>query len=124
MEIREHVALAPLTTFGIGGAARWFVEVTTEAEVAEAVHWAEERGLPLLVLGGGSNLLVRDAGFAGLVVRIGVMGIEDSGEGLLEVGAGESWARGDRVPGGDSRECGRHAGAERRRVRAGGRRDD
>ncbi len=91
MEIREHVALAPLTTFGIGGAARWFVEVTTEAEVAEAVHWAEERGLPLLVLGGGSNLLVRDAGFAGLVVRIGVMGIEDSGEGLLEVGAGESW---------------------------------
>jgi UDP-N-acetylmuramate dehydrogenase len=91
MEIRENVALAPLTTFGIGGAARWFAEALTEAEVAEAVGWAKERGLPLLVLGGGSNLLVRDGGFAGLVVKMGVLGIEGGADGVLEVGAGESW---------------------------------
>jgi UDP-N-acetylmuramate dehydrogenase len=93
MEIRENVALAPLTTFGIGGAARWFAEATTEAEVAEAVSWAKERGVPLLVLGGGSNLLVRDGGFAGLVVKVEVMGVEAHGGGDFSVGAGESWDR-------------------------------
>ncbi len=57
----------------------------------EAVFWAKERCVPLFVLGGGSNLLVRDAGFAGLVLKIEVMGIETSGGSLFDTGAGEVW---------------------------------
>jgi len=59
----------------------------------EAVFWAKEHGVPLFVLGGGSNLLVRDSGFAGLVVKVGVMGVETSGGNLFDVGAGEVWDR-------------------------------
>jgi UDP-N-acetylmuramate dehydrogenase len=55
------------------------------------VRWSEERDLPLFVLGGGSNLLVSDAGFQGLVVQIGIKGVKDCGDGLFEVGAGEVW---------------------------------
>ena len=91
MTIRENVALGPLTTLGVGGAARYFAVAENEADVAEAVRWAEERGLPLFVLGGGSNLLVSDAGFPGLVVQIAIKGVRDCGEGLFEVGAGEVW---------------------------------
>jgi UDP-N-acetylmuramate dehydrogenase len=93
LQIRKEIPLAPFTTFGIGGAARYFAEATTEEEVVEAVLWAKERGVPLLVLGGGSNLLVRDSGFAGLVVKIGVMGVEACGGNLFDVGAGEEWDR-------------------------------
>jgi len=91
LKIREEVALAPLTTFGVGGSARFFAVAEGEADVAQAVAWAAERGLPLFLLGGGSNLLVRDEGFAGLVLRMEIGGIKDLGEGLFEVGAGESW---------------------------------
>jgi len=91
MTIREDVPLAPFTTFGIGGAARWFAVARVEAEVVEAVVWAREHGVPLFVLGGGSNLLVRDAGFAGLVLRIEIEGITHCGDGRLDVGAGVSW---------------------------------
>jgi UDP-N-acetylmuramate dehydrogenase len=91
MTIQEDVPLAPFTTIGIGGAARWFAVAHTEAEVAEAVAWARERGLPLFVLGGGSNLLVRDAGFPGLVLRIEIEGITHCGDGWLDVGAGMPW---------------------------------
>lgn len=91
MTIQENVALGPLTTLGVGGAARYFAVAENEQDVAEAVRWAEERGLPLFVLGGGSNLLVSDAGFPGLVVQIGIRGVKDCGDGLFEVGAGEVW---------------------------------
>ena len=66
MLLEENKPLAPFTTFGIGGPARWFAEATSEDDVAEAAAWAGERGVPLFVLGGGSNLLVSDAGFDGL----------------------------------------------------------
>jgi UDP-N-acetylmuramate dehydrogenase len=89
--IRENVALGPLTTLGVGGPARYFAVAKTEADVAEAVQWAKERGLPLFVLGGGSNLLVSDAGFPGLVLHIGIKGVGDQGDGVFEVGAGEVW---------------------------------
>jgi UDP-N-acetylmuramate dehydrogenase len=89
--IRENVALGHLTTLGVGGAARYFVVAENEADVAEAVRWATERGLPLFVLGGGSNLLVSDAGFPGLVVQIAIKGVRDCGDGRFEVGAGEVW---------------------------------
>ena len=91
LQIRKEIPLAPFTTFGIGGAARYFAVAATEEEVVEAVFWAKERGVPLFVLGGGSNLLVRDAGFAGLVLKVAVMGVEARGGDSFEVGAGEVW---------------------------------
>jgi len=88
--MRENISLAPWTTFGIGGPARWFVEAASEDAIVEANDWARQRGVPLFVLGGGSNLLVADAGFDGLVLRVAVKGIERDG-GLFRVGAGEDW---------------------------------
>jgi len=93
LQIRKEIPLAPFTTFGIGGAARYFAVATSEEEVVEAIFWAKEHGAPLFVLGGGSNLLVRDSGFAGLVLKVGVMGVETSGGNLFDVGAGEVWDR-------------------------------
>jgi UDP-N-acetylmuramate dehydrogenase len=92
MQLRENVALAPYTTFGIGGPARWFLEAEDEDAVAEAVRFARERQLPLFVLGGGSNLLVADEGFPGVVLRIGLKGIEQRDD-VFEVAAGEDWDR-------------------------------
>ena len=91
MTIRENVALGPLTTLGVGGPARYFAVAENEADVAEAVRWASDRGLPFFVLGGGSNLLVSDAGFAGLVLQLAIKGVQDCGGGCFEVGAGEVW---------------------------------
>jgi UDP-N-acetylmuramate dehydrogenase len=90
MLLQEHVSLAPYTTFGIGGPARWFVEATDEASVMEAARFARERGVPLFVLGGGSNVLVSDEGFPGVVVRIAIMGIEQEAD-LFRAAAGENW---------------------------------
>lgn len=91
LEIREDVALARFTTFGIGGPARYFATGRTEADVERAVAFARERSMPLFILGGGSNLLVRDSGFQGVVLHIAIPGIERVAEDLLDVGAGESW---------------------------------
>ena len=62
--IQENIALAPLTTLGVGGAARYFAAAHTVADATEALVWARERQLPVFILGGGSNLVVSDAGFA------------------------------------------------------------
>ena len=94
MLVRENVPLAPMTTLGVGGPARFFAEAGSAAEVRQAVHQAAERGLPLFVLGGGSNLVVSDAGWPGLVLRIRITGMEERDEGEkinFEVGAGEEW---------------------------------
>lgn len=82
--------MAPLTTLGIGGAARWFVQARSETEIAEACAWARQRGLPLFVLGGGSNVLIADAGFDGLTLHVALDGIELNDE-LLRAAAGVSW---------------------------------
>ena len=92
MPITENKLLAPFTTFGIGGPARWFVEAASEDEIVEATRWARERGARLFVLGGGSNLLVSDAGFDGLVLRVGLHGVavleeDDSSPGERSSGA-------------------------------------
>jgi UDP-N-acetylmuramate dehydrogenase len=69
VRIEENVALAPYTTLGVGGPARWFARVTRPPELLEALPFARARRLPLFVLGGGSNLLVSDEGFPGLVIH-------------------------------------------------------
>ena len=94
MLIEENRELAPFTTLGVGGPARWFVEAGSESDVAAAVAWAREKNLPLFVLGGGSNLVVADAGFAGLVLHVALRGIDaknDLGGVLYQVAAGEDW---------------------------------
>jgi UDP-N-acetylmuramate dehydrogenase len=74
MIVREQVPLAPLTTLGVGGPARFFVEAHHESQVREAVRFAQSRELPLFVLGGGSNLVVADNGFDGLVLKVSLRG--------------------------------------------------
>jgi UDP-N-acetylmuramate dehydrogenase len=90
MHLLENQPLAALTTFGIGGPARWFAEAASETEIAEACAWAREQRLPLFVLGGGSNVLVSDAGFEGLVVHVALRSIERDGD-VWRAGAGENW---------------------------------
>ena len=90
----DNVPLAPRCTLGVGGPARFFVEVADEAAVREALRWAQERGLALHVLGGGSNLVVADAGVDGLVVKVAVHGVSSREvDGAVEVtaAAGEPW---------------------------------
>jgi UDP-N-acetylmuramate dehydrogenase len=93
----ENIPLAPLTTIKIGGPARYFVEARSAGEVQEAVAFARSRDLPLFVLGGGSNLVIADAGWPGLVLKVAVQGIDqtgaldEDGKVLFDVGAGEPW---------------------------------
>jgi UDP-N-acetylmuramate dehydrogenase len=68
--VRRSVPLAPLTTFGVGGPADWFIEVRTSDEVARAVRAAHVTGVPLTILGGGSNVVIGDRGVRGLVVQV------------------------------------------------------
>lgn len=92
--LREGVPLAPLVTIGIGGPARWFVEAATAEEVEQALSWAADEGLPTFVLGGGSNLLIADEGFPGLVLRVALRGVEQERDGdavTLRAAAGEPW---------------------------------
>jgi UDP-N-acetylmuramate dehydrogenase len=94
MVITENVPLAPLTTFKVGGPARYFVEATTVAEVSQAVEFSRSGNLPLFVLGGGSNLVISDKGWPGLVLKIGISGINHRhghDEVVFEAGAGEDW---------------------------------
>jgi UDP-N-acetylmuramate dehydrogenase len=91
---QENIPLAPLTTFKVGGPARYFVEAHSEHEVSEAVAYALARKLPLFVLGGGSNLVVSDDGWPGLVLRVSLAGVEFEGDlqkMLFHAGAGENW---------------------------------
>jgi UDP-N-acetylmuramate dehydrogenase len=97
--VQENIPLAPLTTIRIGGPARYFVEAGNVGEVQEAVSLARSNNLPLFVLGGGSNLLVADAGWPGLALKVAIEGInqvqrsghDNSGRILFDAGAGESW---------------------------------
>ncbi len=98
MTIQENIPLAPLTTLQVGGEARYFAEAKREDDVREAVQFAKSRGLPLFVLGGGSNLVVADSGWPGLALRIAIGGIatpapnDAAGSAVLfSVGAGVNW---------------------------------
>ena len=99
MLLQENISLAALTTFHLGGPARYFVEAKTIRDVEQAVALAQLQNLPLFVLGGGSNLLVADSGWPGLVLKVAIPGIDqrhgtnDEGKALFDAGAGESWDR-------------------------------
>jgi UDP-N-acetylmuramate dehydrogenase len=99
MLLQENVSLALWTTLHLGGPARFFVEARNIADIEEAVAFARSKNLPLFVLGGGSNLLVADTGWPGLVLKVAIRGIEqrpgkdDDGRVLFDAGAGESWDR-------------------------------
>jgi len=94
--ILEDVSLAQYTTLGVGGPARWFVETDDEEEMLATVRFARAQGVGCFVLGGGSNLLVSDEGFNGVVLRIAndtlaVHALKDSGAVLVEADAGVEW---------------------------------
>src|SRR5213080_3265857 len=91
MEVRENVPLAPLTTLGVGGNARFFVKAENSRDVENAVTFSREKDLALFVLGGGSNVVVSDQGWGGLVLQVGISGLEEGGKGPLNVGAGVDW---------------------------------
>ena len=88
-------ALANHTTFRLGGPARRFVEATTEKQLIDTVADCDSRGEPVLVLGGGSNVLIADEGFDGTVVKVATRGVRaeaaDCSGAQLEVAAGETW---------------------------------
>ena len=87
--------LANHTTFRLGGPARRFVEATTEQQLIDTVADCDSRGEPVLVLGGGSNVLIADEGFGGTVVKVATRGVRaeaaDCSGAQLEVAAGETW---------------------------------
>lgn len=90
----EQVPLAAFSTLGVGGPARWFFRATDARHVGAAVDWSRARGVPLFVLGGGSNVVVADTGFPGLVLHVALAGVAVSGEGgeaIVTAAAGEPW---------------------------------
>ena len=96
LNLQEYVPLAPFTTLRVGGPARWFAETRSESDVSDAAAFATERKVPLFVLGGGSNLLVSDAGFPGMVLRVALRGrrileADCAEDALVEAAAGEDW---------------------------------
>ncbi len=94
MDVRSGVRLAEWCTLNVGGPAQWFLQARTEDEVLAALAWADARRVPVLVLGGGSNVVIADEGFGGLVVQIAIAGVEvrESGSTVtFGVGAGEAW---------------------------------
>lgn len=96
IKITENFPLASLTTFNVGGPARFYVSVRSEAGLLEALDFAKSRGIPLFVLGGGSNILVSDGGFDGLVIHNGIRGITIRQEGeysRVHAGSGEDWQK-------------------------------
>jgi UDP-N-acetylmuramate dehydrogenase len=95
MKIQENILLKDFTTFKIGGPARYFVIAKNEADLHEALTFAKGRKLPIFILGGGSNLLISDHGFSGLIIKNEIKGSKfsdiDNNKVILEVGAGETW---------------------------------
>jgi UDP-N-acetylmuramate dehydrogenase len=94
MIVEENVSLAPFTTFKIGGPARFFITAHSLDEVQEALAFARENSVPVFILGGGSNILIADEGFRGLVLRVAIQGVTFKEEGetvLVTAGAGVVW---------------------------------
>jgi UDP-N-acetylmuramate dehydrogenase len=94
LNIEENKPLAPLTTIGIGGPARYFAKATSIHDIRDGIDWASARSQPLFILGGGSNLLISDDGFKGLVLQIDLRGVVVESEdefATVTVAAAEPW---------------------------------
>jgi UDP-N-acetylmuramate dehydrogenase len=95
IKIQENIPLAQYTTFKIGGKARYFCVIGDAGDLRQARSFAEKKNVPIFILGGGSNILVSDEGFPGLVVKNEIKGIfyekQADGKTLVTVGAGENW---------------------------------
>jgi len=88
--VQENLPLSPWTTFGVGGPARYFLNAESEEDVIGGLEFAAVRELPVFILGGGSNLLVSDSGFNGLVLRVGLKGVLWESN-TVRAAAGEDW---------------------------------
>lgn len=95
MNITSNVSLADYSTMGLGGAAAYLTEVTSRMEVLEALSWAQTKNVPVIMIGGGSNIIWQDSGFPGLVIVDKIMGYqvfeEDEINVYLTIGSGENW---------------------------------
>lgn len=93
LEIQRNVPLAPLTTLELGGKAHFFVRAADASTVLAALRWASEGGLDVAILAGGSNLIVADEGYQGLVIQVAIADIDFESGGVVEAGAGVPWER-------------------------------
>ncbi len=95
MSPTPNVSLSNYTTMRLGGIADYLAEIHSNQELVEALHWARKRNLPVLMIGGGSNIYWQDDGFRGLVLVNKILGykdhIETDGSHTLTIGAGELW---------------------------------
>ncbi len=100
LHLEQNVPLAPLCTLELGGPARYLLHATDEEMVVASLRWAAQAGLPVAILGGGSNLVISDQGFSGLVIRMALRGTSFKQEGeqgnprhrvLVTAQAGEPW---------------------------------
>jgi len=94
IRLQENVSLREYTTIGLGGPARYFSRCASADEIRVCHDFAESSRLPVFILGGGSNVIFPDEGYPGLVLQIGVRGIEileENAHAILRVGGGESW---------------------------------
>lgn len=87
LPIQSNIPLAPFTTFKIGGPAKYFVRAKRIAEILKATEDAEKNNIPIYILGGGSNVLIHDQGFDGLVIKMEIGGVELT-DNLVKAGAG------------------------------------
>lgn len=91
---RPAVPLAPMTTLGVGGPARLFAEAESGEALADLLEWSRRRAVPVFVLGGGSNIVMADGGFDGLVIRVSLRGlsfVEKDRRTTVTVAGGEVW---------------------------------
>lgn len=95
MHIQHHVSLRNYSTMRLGGSAAYLTHVTSTTEVEQAIHWAQQRKLAIVMIGSGSNIVWRDEGFNGLILVNQIMGFtewqEDSKNHYITIGAGENW---------------------------------
>lgn len=95
MNIQQNVSLRDYSTMRLGGTATHLTEITNKRELTEALAWAEQNSLPVMMIGGGSNIVWRDEGFPGLILVNKILGfeeqIEDEENYYVHIGAGEPW---------------------------------
>lgn len=94
VDIKENINLKLFSTMRLGGIARYFTNASLPGQLPEAIHWAEEHGLPWRLIGGGSNIIFTDEGFDGLIIHNEIKGVSFVDEGdhtLVQAGAGEIW---------------------------------